>query len=119
MPFQQYDYMTPQPIRTAGVYFYRAIFRDNNDSGATRILQSLIPALENRPGENPVLLINDFIFPETAGGDVSASEVHQERQLDVLMMVLSGVKARTEREWRGLLGEVDGTLGTVGMRYSI
>lgn len=34
------------------------------------------------------------------------------------MMVLSATKARTEREWRGLLGEVDGRLGIVGMRYS-
>jgi hypothetical protein len=111
--------MTPQPLRFAGVYFYRAVLHDNNDADAARILQSLIPALGNRRrGESPVLLINDFILPENANGDVSVSEVHQQKQLDVLMMVLSGAKARTGREWRELLGRVDVRLEIVVMVYS-
>jgi hypothetical protein len=46
------------------------------------------------------------------------AELYQQRQLDLLMMILSGAKASMEKERRNLLGMVDGRLEIVEMHCS-
>jgi hypothetical protein len=48
-----------------------------------KLLRSLLLALQNREGEDVRLLINDFIVPERAEGEIIMAEVHQQRQLDL------------------------------------
>ena len=44
--FETHDFFTPQPIKDADVYFFRAIFHDYSDKYAVQILQNLVPALK-------------------------------------------------------------------------
>ncbi|CAA9962657.1 Sterigmatocystin 8-O-methyltransferase [Pyrenophora teres f. maculata] len=84
--FQQYDYFTPQPIRDAGAYLFRSCFHNHNDEECAKMLQAIIPALVNRT-DDPRLLINDCIVPECAEGDITRSEEHQHRQMDMIVGV--------------------------------
>jgi hypothetical protein len=115
--FQQYDYTMPQPIRDAGVYLFRIAFHNNNDEEAMKMLRAVVPALENRNDE-PILLINDCIVPERAEGEITRTEEHQHRQLDMVMLTLFGAKERTTRDWRGLLERSDKRLEIRKMHYS-
>jgi SAM-dependent methyltransferase len=46
--FQGHDFLTPNPVKGADVYFFRFIFHNWSDPYCIRILQALIPAL--KPG---------------------------------------------------------------------
>ncbi|KNG52883.1 sterigmatocystin 8-o-methyltransferase precursor, partial [Stemphylium lycopersici] len=115
--FQQYDFFTVQPNREASVYLYRNIFHNHNDEDATKLLRSLLPALENR-SEAVHILINDCIVPQYGTGGVTRSEENRHRQLDLMMMTLFGAKERTEKDWRKLLSNVDPRLQIVRMVYN-
>lgn len=115
--FQQYDFFTVQPNREASVYLYRNIFHNHNDEDATKLLRSLLPALENR-SEAVHILINDCIVPQYGTGGVTRSEENRHRQLDLMMMTLFGAKERTEKDWRKLLSNVDPRLQIVSMVYN-
>ncbi|CAE7179551.1 Sterigmatocystin 8-O-methyltransferase [Pyrenophora teres f. teres] len=115
--FQQYDYFTPQPIRDAGAYLFRSCFHNHNDEECAKMLQAIIPALVNRT-DGPRLLINDCIVPECAEGDITRSEEHQHRQMDMIMLVYFGGKGRTERDWRRLMESVDQRLEIMKMQYN-
>lgn len=115
--FQQYDYFKPQPIRDAGTYLFRSCFHNHNDEECAKMLQALVPALVGRD-DDPRLLINDCIVPERAEGDITRSEEHQHRQLDMIMLVYFGGKGRTERDWRKLMKSVDQGLEILKMHYN-
>lgn len=115
--FQQYDFLTPQPIRDAGTYLCRATFHNNNDENAIKMLRALIPALEGR-SDSPIVLINDIIVPERAEGEVTRVEENQHRQLDLLMLALFGAKERTEKDWKSLFEKVDERLEVANMHYN-
>ena len=117
MTFQQYDFFNPQPLHDAGVYLCRAIFHNHNDEDSIKMLQSLIPAVEDRT-DDPRILINDIIVPERAEGEVTRAEENQHRQLDLLMLALFGAKERTAADWRKLLEEVDPRLEVLHMHYN-
>jgi hypothetical protein len=114
---QQYDYFTPQSVRDAGVYVYRNTFHNHNDTDCIKMLQALIPALEDRDDE-ATLLINEVIVPERAGGNITRAEENQLRQLDLMMMALFGAKERTEKDWQSLLKKVDERFEIVNMHYN-
>ena len=44
--FQTHDFFTPQPVKNADVYFFRAVFHNWPDKYCIRILQNLVPALK-------------------------------------------------------------------------
>jgi len=44
--FMTHDFFTPQPVKGADVYYFRAIFHDWPDKYCIRILQNLIPGLK-------------------------------------------------------------------------
>lgn len=45
--YMTHDFFTPQPIKDADVYFFRAIFHDWPDKYCVQLLRNLIPALKN------------------------------------------------------------------------
>jgi hypothetical protein len=51
--FTSHDFFTPQSIKDADVYFFRAIFHDWSDKYCIQILQSLVPAM--RKGSKVIL----------------------------------------------------------------
>jgi hypothetical protein len=115
--FQQHDSFTVQPNRKASVYLYRNIFHKHDDEDAAKLLQCLLPALENR-SESVQVLINDCIVPQYGTGGVTRSEENRHRQLDLMMMTLFGAKERTEKDWQNLLSSVDARLQVVRMVYN-
>jgi hypothetical protein len=44
--FMTHDFFTPQPVKGAEVYFFRAVFHDWSDKYCMKILQNLVPALK-------------------------------------------------------------------------
>jgi hypothetical protein len=121
---QQANYFEPQAIRDAGIYLCRCIFHNQHDDTSVKVLQALIPALENRT-DDPRILINDIIVPERAGGPaveggkevVTVAEENQLRQMDLLMLALFGAKERTEEDWKNLMNKADPRLEIVKMHY--
>ncbi|KAN0103383.1 S-adenosyl-L-methionine-dependent methyltransferase [Hyaloscypha variabilis] len=57
-----YDFFTPQPVKTAQVYFFRAICHDWSDANCREFLGNTVKAMENGYSK---LLINDFVLPDT------------------------------------------------------
>ena len=58
--FMAHDFFTEQPIKNAGVFFFRWIFHNWPDKYCLRIIQNLIPAL--KPGAR--IFINEWCLPE-------------------------------------------------------
>jgi trans-aconitate methyltransferase len=44
--FMKHDFFTPQPVKDADVYFFRAVFHNWPEKYCVRILQNLVPALK-------------------------------------------------------------------------
>jgi SAM-dependent methyltransferase len=57
--FQAHDFFEEQPVKGADVYLLRLVLHDWSDKYATKIIQSLIPAL--KPGAK--LVINERVIP--------------------------------------------------------
>jgi hypothetical protein len=81
--FQQHDFFTVQPNREASVYLYRNVFHKHNDEDAKKLLQCLLPALENR-NEAVQVLVNDCIVPQYGTGGVTRSEEYRHMRHDWL-----------------------------------
>jgi len=62
--FQDHDMLTPQPVKDADVYFWRAVLHNHPDTVVLKSLQSLIPAL--KPGAE--IIIQDFGLTEPGEG---------------------------------------------------
>jgi chemotaxis methyl-accepting protein methylase len=62
--FQDHDMLTPQPVKDADVYFWRAVLHNHPDAVVLKSLQSLIPAL--KPGAK--IIIQDFGLTEPGEG---------------------------------------------------
>lgn len=58
--FMAHDFLTPQPVKNADVYYFRWIFHNWSDKYCVIILRNLIPAL--KPGAR--IVINDGLLPE-------------------------------------------------------
>jgi len=58
--FMTHDFLTPQPVHGADVYFFRWILHNWSDKYCVKILRNLIPAL--KPGAKVV--INDNVLPK-------------------------------------------------------
>ena len=70
--YMTHDFFTPQPVKDADVYFFRAIFHDWPDKYCVELLRNLIPALKN----GARVIISD---PHTP--DPLTMEPWQERQV--------------------------------------
>lgn len=108
--FQGHDFLTPNPVAGADVYFFRFIFHNWSDPYCVRILQALIPAL--KPGAR--ILINDTALPEH--GEMSRWEERTLRDLDMTMLTLLNAREREIAEFRMLFEMADKRFKWVGAR---
>ena len=63
--YQSHDFMIPQPVNGADVYFLKHILHDWPGPVSTKVLQNIVPAitpLQNNRGSR--LLIMDSVMPE-------------------------------------------------------
>lgn len=123
--FEQHDVFTPQPVQDAALYLCRAIDHKYSDTDAARMLQALIPALENRD-DDPHILNNDGMLPEqaaepdnaTSNHTITRTEANRVCQMDLLMLGLCGTRERTRKDFEHLLRTVDPRLEIVRVQYN-
>lgn len=60
-----YDFFTPQPVKGARAYYFKAVMHDFNDEVAEKILGNTVAAMEKGYS---TLLIEDFVLPEKGVG---------------------------------------------------
>jgi demethylsterigmatocystin 6-O-methyltransferase len=90
--FEEYDFFTPQPIRSAKFYYLRHIMHDWPDVDCIRILKNIIPSM----GPDSLILIDDVVLPETkVPWQVSA--------MIMMMMAALGGTERSKEDWESLL----------------
>ena len=99
--YQVHDFMTEQPVRSADVYFFRAIFHNWSHKYALQILRNLVPAL--KPGAKIVMA--DYVIPTP--GTVPKSQEAAMRTGIVSMNVLFNSADREMEEWTKLFEEAD------------
>ncbi|KAK0100041.1 hypothetical protein ONS95_013145 [Cadophora gregata] len=93
-----HDFSTPQPVHGAKVYYLKMILHDWPTTQCVQILTQLKAGL--KPGYSKIVL-NEIVIPEQKAGWFETS-------VDVLMMYVHSAQERREREWRELVGKVDG-----------
>jgi SAM-dependent methyltransferase len=99
--FQVHDFFTPQLVKDADVYFFRAIIHDWSDKYAVAILQSLIPAL--RPGARVIIHDPHTPSPKALGW----WQDRQARASNLRMKLMFNSHDREEGEWEGLFRRAD------------
>jgi hypothetical protein len=88
-----YNFLDPQPVKAARVYYFRAIFHDWPDHICQQILRNTVSAMAR---DYSRILIVDFVLSDTETPLMQAS-------LDIQMMSIGAGVERTERQWRDLL----------------
>ncbi|MCJ1416203.1 hypothetical protein MMC32_002538 [Xylographa parallela] len=90
-----YDFFTPQPIKGARAYFFKAVCHDFDDADCRRLLGNTVEAMSPESS----LLIDDWVLPDEGAPLAGASE-------DMFMlMFLSGME-RSESQWKSLLESI-------------
>jgi len=102
--FMQYDFLQPQPITDAGLFFLRQVLHNYNDGVTVKILKSFVPALE-KSAAGTRLLINDMVLPVTNAEP--KVEEHHLRQVDMAMLNGYAAKQRSLKEFQRLLEQAD------------
>lgn len=113
--FQSHDFMTPQPVKAADVYFLKHILHDWPDLVSTKILRNIVSAMtpfENNRGSR--LLIMDSVMPEM--GEVPLTIMKLNTAMDLQMMAALSAKERTRADWEALLRAADQRLRIVNIR---
>lgn len=95
--FEKYDFFTPQPVRSAKVYFFGHIFHDWGDEDCIRILENLVPSMPS----GSFLVINDFVMTGSASN--SLSDERTMRAFELQMMVALNARERTLEDWKALI----------------
>lgn len=105
--FMKYDFLEPQPVQEAGLFFLRQITHNYPDDVCVNIFKRLAEALERSPPGTP-LLINDMVLP--MANTMLKVEEHHLRQLDMAMLNGYAAKQRTQQEFLALLKQADDRL---------
>ncbi|TQV99014.1 O-methyltransferase [Cordyceps javanica] len=93
-----YDYLTEQPVKNAGVYYFRQIMHNNDDDTCIRILQSQLPAM----GADSLVIIDDKCLSDDKPPQ-GAPGVEYTAGLSIAMEVMFNAQERREAHWRALL----------------
>lgn len=99
--YQVHDFLTPQPVKDADVYFLRWILHNWSDKYSVRILQNLIPAL--KPGARIVL--NENVLPPP--GVLPRLREERLRSMDLTMKEIQNSQERELDEWKVLFEQAD------------
>ncbi|KAJ5991587.1 hypothetical protein N7522_011794 [Penicillium canescens] len=87
------NFLDPQPVKGAQVYYFRAIFHDWPDEICQQILRNTVSAMAQ---DYSRILIVDFVLSDTKTPLMQAS-------LDIQMMSIGAGVERSEGQWRDLL----------------
>ncbi|SPQ24141.1 92f86a0f-5903-4fca-ab4e-4565446c5867 [Thermothielavioides terrestris] len=88
-----YDFFTPQPIKGARFYYFRAVFHNWPEQKCIEILRNLVPAMDP---EYSTLLIDDYVLPNTG------VQLHS-AVADIHMMCMFNSSERTKKEYDTIL----------------
>ncbi|KAF4627553.1 hypothetical protein G7Y89_g10598 [Cudoniella acicularis] len=99
--FMAYDMMNPQVVKSADVYFFRAIFHNWTDHYCIKILRNQIPALK----DGAKLLIDDSCLHEP--GSLPWYLEKRRRTMDLQMLSYFGSRERTLSDWELIFKEAD------------
>jgi hypothetical protein len=108
--FRAHDFLTPQPVAGADVYFFKHILHDWSDPYAAKILRQIVPAM-TKPGAR--ILIMEGIVPPP--GKVPLPIARIMSSLDIQMMVALNSKERTVEDWIALIKMADERLQFKGV----
>ncbi|KAK3689903.1 S-adenosyl-L-methionine-dependent methyltransferase [Podospora appendiculata] len=100
--YMAHDFLTPQPVRGADVYFFRSILHNWPTKYCLRILRNHVGVL--KPGARVVVM--DMVLPDK-GTVASAAEEERLRGLDLVMLELFNAHEREMDDWRALFAEAD------------
>lgn len=89
-----HDFMHPQPVRGAKVYYLRNVIHNWNDANSKVILQQIRGAM----AEDSVVIIDDVLMPNVGATWKQAS-------MDIAMMTMLAAMERTEDHFSELLKE--------------
>ncbi|KAK0710297.1 S-adenosyl-L-methionine-dependent methyltransferase [Lasiosphaeria miniovina] len=89
----EHDFFTEQPLKGARTYYMHRVLHDWSDEEALRILKHIKDAM--RPGYSRLLIIENVIPAKGARWEMTAT--------DLIMLMFTGAKERTETDWRALL----------------
>ena len=87
-----HDFLTPQSIKGAKVYYLRTVLHDWNDEKAVQILRQLRDAM----AEDSMIVIDEIVVPARG-----ASE--KQVLYDMVMLACLGSGERSEKQWREVL----------------
>lgn len=108
--FQAHDFNQAQPVQGADVYLLRMILHDWPDVVATKILQNIVAAMDEKKSR---LLIMDTVLPTPGSVPVSVERIVRVRDLTMLQVFNS--KERELDDWKHLLSLVDRRLRLVNV----
>lgn len=89
-----HDFMQPQPVRGAKVYYLRNVIHNWNDANSKVILKQIRGAM----AEDSVVIIDDVVMPKVGATWKQAS-------MDIAMMTMLAAMERTEDHFSELLTE--------------
>jgi hypothetical protein len=92
-----YDYLTPQPVKGARIYYFRQILHNNDDATCLRILKAQIEAMNAKS----VIVIDEKVLSDVKDGGVEEYTAG----LSLCMLAVFKALERKEWQWRKLLGE--------------
>ncbi|OCK75619.1 O-methyltransferase [Lepidopterella palustris CBS 459.81] len=110
--FQAHNFLTPQPVKDADVYFFRWILHNQSDKYGVEILRALIPAL--KPGAR--IIINDNCLPKPNTIDPWDEKIT--RTMDVTMLELLNARERDENDYMELFKTADPRFKFLGAKTS-
>ncbi|MCJ1314135.1 hypothetical protein MMC25_007815 [Agyrium rufum] len=108
--FMAHNFMDPQPVKDADVYYFRWIFHNWSNKYCINILQNLIPSL--KPGAR--ILIQEVVLPEP--GTLPIHEERIVRNMDVVMLMLLNAQERDKDQFANLFRMADPRFKYLGIR---
>ena len=106
--FRPHDIFTPQPVNAA-VYFLRLILHDHSDPYAIKILQNIVPAMD----EGSRIVICDIMLPSPSASP--SPMLRLMHTCDLQMMTVLNSKERNYEDWVDLLAKADRRLKLVNI----
>ncbi|KAF2219181.1 O-methyltransferase [Elsinoe ampelina] len=109
--FMPHNFLEPQPIQGADVYFLRMILHDWPDSICETILRHITGAMRHKKGAK--LIVMDTILPMP--GEWPSLEERMVRTADLQMGLLFNARERDLDEWKALFHRADVGLETLNV----
>ena len=91
-----HDFMTPQPIKGARVYYMRNVLHDWPDNACLTILKHL----RNAMSAESVLVVDEIVVSDSGSG-------LRQINFDLVMTSVFGAMERTEDQWKALLSSAN------------